>query len=171
MLKKRFVPETVENVNAIKSMRLSNGFNPSHRLSMRLDDGKGPSRVSWLNDGLPTDKKSFPSFEERLELQRERERNVDIDDPQFIKFLKYGIRRDNNEWSLPRSPGGRIQFNRKLNCSITIPANFSSNLAVNQPKELNQLRLKERILERRKYFIYSHTLKTLIKAPYGVVTA
>ena len=46
-------------------MRRSNQFNPSHRLSMRRDDGKGPSRVfSRLDDGLPTDKQSFPIFKE-----------------------------------------------------------------------------------------------------------
>ena len=94
----RFAIESVENLSANKSMRLSNDFNPSHRLSMRLDDGKGPSRVSSrLNDRLPTNKKSFPSLRERLKLQKEREMNVDTDDPQFIKLLKYGICRDHNE--------------------------------------------------------------------------
>ena len=79
-------------------MRLSNEFNPSHRLPMRLDDGKGPSRVpSGLDDCLPTDKQSFPNLKERLEIQKERELNVDTDNPQFTKFLKYGIRRDHNE--------------------------------------------------------------------------
>ena len=66
---------------------------------MRLDDGEGPSRVlSRLNDGLPKDKKSFPSLKERLEIQRDRELNIDTDDPQFFTFLKYGIRKDCNEW-------------------------------------------------------------------------
>ena len=74
--------EPVEHVSAKKSMRLGNDCNPSHRMSMRLDDGQGPSRVlSRLNDGLPKDKKSFPSLKERLEIQRERELNVDTDDP------------------------------------------------------------------------------------------
>ena len=63
--KKRVATESEDNVSAKKSMRLSNQFNPSHRLSMRLDDGKGPSRVfSRLDDGLPTDKQSFPIFKE-----------------------------------------------------------------------------------------------------------
>ena len=57
----RFATESVENVSAKKSKRLDNEPNLSHRLSMRLDDGQGPSRVSSrLNDGLPKDKKSFP---------------------------------------------------------------------------------------------------------------
>ena len=48
---------SVENVSAKKSMRLGNDFSPSHRLSMQLDDGQGPSCVlSRLNDGLPKDK-------------------------------------------------------------------------------------------------------------------
>ena len=89
--KKRVATESVENVCAKKSMRLGNDFNLSHRLSMRLDDRQGPSRVlSRLNDGLPKYKKSFPSLKERLEIQRDRKLNIDTDDPQFISFLKYG---------------------------------------------------------------------------------
>ena len=103
---KRVATESVENVSAKKSMRLGNDPKPSHRLSMRLDDGQGPPRVlSRLNDGLPKDKKSFPSLKERLEIQRDRQLNIDTDDPQFITFLKYGIRKDCNEWSLFRSIG------------------------------------------------------------------
>ena len=103
---KRFATESVENVSAKKSMKLGNDFNPSHQLPMRLDDGQRPSRVlSRLNDGLPKDKKSFPSLKERLEIRRDWELNIDTDDPQFITFLKYGIRKDCNEWSLPRSIG------------------------------------------------------------------
>ena len=169
---KRFATESVENVSAKKSMRLGNDCNPSHRMSMRLDDGQGPSRVlSRLNDGLPKDKKSFPSLKERLEIQRERELNIDSDDPQFITFLKYGIRKDCNEWSLPRGIGEVRLFNKKLNCSIVIPANRSSTLMVNLPKDLNQWRLKDRVPDERKYVIYNHDLNSLIKAPFGVVTA
>ena len=139
---------------------------------MRLDDGQGPSRVlSRLNDGLPKDKKSFPSLKERLEIQRERELNVDTDDPQFITFLKYGIRKDCNEWSLPRGIGEVKLFNKKLNCSVVIPANRSSTLMVNLPKDLNQWRLKDRLPDDRKYVIYNHNTNSLIKAPFGVVTA
>ena len=87
---KRVANESVEDVSAKKSMTLGNDFNPSHRLSMRLDDGQGPSRVlSRLNDGLPKYKKSFPSLKERLENQRDRELNINTDDPQFITFLKF----------------------------------------------------------------------------------
>ena len=169
---KRVATEPVENVSAKTSMRLGNDPKPSHRLSMRLDDGQGPSRVlSRLNDGLPRDKKSFPSLKERLEMQRDREMNIDTDDPQFITFLKYGIRKDCNEWSLPRSIGEVRLFNKKLNCSIVIPANRSSTLMVNLPKDLNQWRLKDRIPDERKYVIYNHDLSSLIKAPFGVVTA
>ena len=115
---------------------------------------------------------SIELFErERFILQREREMSIDTDDPQFIKSLKYGIRRDYNEWSLPRSLGDIQLFNKKLNCSITIAANFSSNLSVNLPKDPNQRRLKDRIPEERKYVIDSHNFNTLIKAPFGVVTA
>ena len=153
-------------------MRLGNDFNPSHRLSMRLDDGQGPSRVlSRLNDGLPKDKKSFPSLKGRLEIQRDRELNIDTDDPQFITFPKYGIRKDCNEWSLPRSIGEVRLFNKKLNCSIVIPANRSSTLMVNLPKDLNRWRLKDRIPDERKYVIYNHDLNSFIKPPFGVVTA
>ena len=169
---KRVATESIENITAKKSKRLSNDFTPSHRMSMRLDDGQGPSRVlSRLNDGLPKDKKSFPSLKERLEIQRERELNIDNDDPQFITFLKYGIRKDCNEWSLPRSIGEVKLFNKKLNCSIVIPANRSSTLMVNLPKDLNQWRLKDRIPDERKYVIYNHDLNSVIKAPFGVVTA
>ena len=102
----RVATESVENVSAKKSMRLGNNFNPSHRLSMRLVDRQGPSRVlSRLNDGLPKDKKSFPSLKERLEIRKDRELNIDTDDPQFISFLENGIRKDCNERSLPRGIG------------------------------------------------------------------
>ena len=54
---KRVATESVENVSAKKLMRLGNDPKPYHRLSMRLDDGQGPSRVlSRLNDGLPKEK-------------------------------------------------------------------------------------------------------------------
>ena len=43
---KRFATESAENVSANMSMRFSNEFKPSPRLSMRLDDGKGPSCLS-----------------------------------------------------------------------------------------------------------------------------
>ena len=95
---KRFSTESVENVSAKKSMRLGNDINPSHRLPKRLDDGQGPSRVlSRLIDGLPKYKKSFPRLKERLGIERDWELNIDTDDPQFIIFLKYGIRKDCNE--------------------------------------------------------------------------
>ena len=152
-------------------MRFGNDPKPSHRLSMRLDYGQGPSRVlSRLNDGLPKDKKSFPSHKERMEIQRDRELNIDTDDPQFITFLKYGIREDCNEWSLPRSSEEVRLFNEKLNCSIVIPANRSSTPMVNLPKDLNQWRLKDKIPDERNV-IYNHDLNSLIKAPLGVVTA
>ena len=169
---KRLATESVENVSAKKSMRLGNDFNPSHRLSMRLDDGQGPSRVlSRLKDGLPKDKSSFPSLKERLEIQRNRELNIDTDDPQFLTFPKYGIRKNCNEWSLPRGIGEVKLFNKNLNCSLVIPANRSSTLMVNLPKDLNQWRLKNRLLDERQYVIYNHNLNALIKAPFGVVTA
>ena len=85
-----------------KSRSLSNDFSPHYRLSMRFDDGKAPSRVSSrLIDVLPTNKKSLPNPKENWEVQRERELNVDTDDPQLNKFLKYGNRRDYNKWSPP----------------------------------------------------------------------
>ena len=169
---KRVATESVENMSAKKSMRLGKDFKPSHRLSMRLDDGQGPSRVlSCLNDGLPKDKKSFPSLKRRLEIQRDRELNINTDDAQFVTFLKYGIRKDCNEWSLPRGIGEVRLFNEKLNCSVVIPANQSSTLMVNVPKDLNQWRLKDRLPDERKYVIYNNHLNALIKAPFGVVTA
>ena len=169
---KRVATESVENVSAKKSMRHGNDFYPSHRLSMRLDDGQGPSRVlSRLRDGLPKDKKSFPSLKERLEIQRHRELNSDTDDPQFNTFLKYGILKDCNEWSLPGGIGEVRLFNEELNCSVVVPANRSSTLTVNLPKDLNQWRLKNRPPDETKYVIYIHQLNVLIKAPFGVVTA
>ena len=168
----RVATESVENVSAKKSMRLGSDFNPSHRLSMRLDDGQGPSNVlSGLNDGLPKDKTSFPSLKERLEIQGDRELNIDTDDPQSITFLKYGIRNDCNEWSLPRGIGEVRLFNDKLNCFVVIPANRSSTLMVNLPTDLNQWPLKDRLPDEKKYVIYNHNVNAVIKAPFGVVTA
>ena len=106
-----------------------------------------------------------------MEIQRDRELNINTDDPQFITFLEYGIRKDCNEWSLPRSIGEVRLFNKKLNCSIVIPANRSSTLMVNLPKDLHQWRLKDRIPDERKYVIYNHDLNSLIEAPFGVVAA
>ena len=138
---KRVATESVDNMTAKKSMRLSNEFNPSHRLSMRLNDGKGPSRVfSRLDDGLTPDKQSFPNLKKNLEIQNDRDLNVDTDGPQFVKFLKYGIHRDHIESSLPRNLGDNKIFAKKLNCSLSIPAKFSSNLVVKFPKDLNQWR-------------------------------
>ena len=70
---KRTAAGSIENIVTNKSMRLSNDFNPSHCFSKRLDDGQGPSRVfSRLNDGLPKDKRSFPSLREIGNLKRSR---------------------------------------------------------------------------------------------------
>ena len=42
---------------------------------------------------------------------------------------------------------------------------------VNLPNDLNQWRLKDRVPDERKNVIYNHDLNSLIKAPFGVVTA
>ena len=105
-----------------------------------------------------------------MEIQRDRELNIDTDDPQYITFLKYEIRKDCNEWSLPRIIGEVRIFNKKLNCSIVIAANRSSSLIVNLRKDLNQWSLKERIPDERKNVIYNQDT-SLIKAPFGVFTA
>ena len=150
---------------------MNNDFNLSDRLSMRFDDGKGSSRISSrLNDGVPTDKKSFPCHKEILKRQKKRGLNFDTVNPEFIKFLKYGIVRDYNEWFLPRSLGDVKVFNKKMNCSITVSANFGSTLTVYLHKDLNQRRLKDRITGERKYVTLSLNLSTLIKAPFGFVT-
>ena len=61
----RVATESVEDTVVIESRRLDNNVDPSHRLSMRLDDRKGPSPVSTrLREGLPRDNKSFPSLRE-----------------------------------------------------------------------------------------------------------
>ena len=153
-------------------MRPSSKFNPPHRLSMRLEDGQGPSRVSSrLNDGLTTDKQSFLNLKERSDIQKEREMNVDTDNTQFEKILNYGVRRDHNEWSRPRNPRDVKISKEKLNCSPNIPANFSSNLFVNLFKDLNQWRLKDQLPDEKKYVIFNQNLNALIKALFGVVTA
>ena len=168
---KRIATESVDKIIAKKSMRLSSEFNTSNRLSMRLDYRKGPSRVSSrLDDGLPTENQSFLILKERFEIQKGRKLNVDSEKFQFTKFLNYGIRRDLNERFLPRSHRDIKIFNNKLNCSLNILANFSSNLVVNLPKDLNQWRLKDRLPDERKYVIHDHNLNALIKAPFEVVT-
>ena len=63
-----------------------------------------------------------------------------------------------NEWFLPRRIGEASLFNNKLNCFVVIPANRSSFLLVNLPKDLNQWRLRARIPDERKYVIYNHDL-------------
>ena len=81
------------------------------------------------------------------------------------------IRKDQNEWSLPRSLGDIKIFIKNLSCSLRSPANLSSDLVVNLPKDLNQWRLRDRLPDERKYVIYNHNLNALIKTPFGVVTA
>ena len=57
---KRFATESVENISGNKPMRLRNDVDHSHRLSVKLDDGKGPScGSSRLNDGFPKNKILF----------------------------------------------------------------------------------------------------------------
>ena len=126
-----------------------------------------------MNDCLPTNKnRSLVSQRDwKCRTTREEEINIDTDDPQFIQFLKYGIRRECNEWSLPRRLGDIKLCNKKMNCSFTIPANFSSSLTVNLPKDINQWRLEVQIPAEIKYVFYSHNLNTLNKSPFGVVTA
>ena len=60
---------------------------------------------------------------------------------------------------------------KKLRSTITIPANFSSNLIVILPKDFNQWRLKDRIPDEGKYVIYNPDLNCLIKAPVSIVIA
>ena len=90
--------------------------------------------------------------------------NVDNDNPQFIKFLKYGVGREHNEWFHPRRLGDIKISNKKLNWSLSVPPNFSSNLVVNLPKDLNQWRLKDRLPDERKSVKYNQNLNALIKA-------
>ena len=55
---------------------------------MKLDGRKRPSHASSrLDDGLTTDKQSFPNLKERLEIKKASEMNIDTDNPQFIDFL------------------------------------------------------------------------------------
>ena len=158
-----------------KATKFENNVNfDPNRLSKRLGDGKikGPSCVSMrLDDGLPKEKNWFPSLKERLEIQKSRENNVDTDDPKFIKFLKYGIRKDHNEWFLATPKTGIEIVNKKLNCSIVIPPDNCPAIKVTLPKEMNQWRLKDRLPEERKYVVYNHQLDSMIKAPFGVITA
>ena len=124
-----------------------------------------------LDDGLPKEKNWFPSLKERLEIQKSRENNIDTDDPKFIIFLKYGIRKDHNEWFLATPKPGIEIVNKKLNCSIVIPPDNCTAINVKLPKEMNQWRLKDRLPEERKYVIYNHQIDAMIKAPFGVITA
>ena len=94
-------------------------------------------------------------------------RLFDTDD---IKFLKYGIRKDHSKWILV-TPQGIELVNNKLNCSITIPTESCTAIKIILPKEMTQWRLKDRLPEERKYVIYNHQLDSLIKDPFGVITA
>ena len=96
---------------------------------------------------------------------------MDTDDPKFIKFLKYGIRKDHNEWFLATPKTGIEIVNKKLNCSIVIPPDNCPAIKVTLPKDMNQWRLKDRLPEERKYVVYNHQLDSMIKAPFGVITA
>ena len=126
---KHVATESIDNVSTKKSMRLSIEFNSSHRFLMRLDDGKGPSPVSSrLDDVLPTDKQSFHTLKERLEIQKARKLNVDTDNSQFIKFLKYGIRRDHNEWSFAEALETTMFLTKNLTALSAFPQTLTQIL-------------------------------------------
>ena len=106
---------------------------------MRLVEEKRPSRVSSRhNDCLPINKKLFPNLKEILELQRKRQLIIATDNLRLLTFFKDGIRRNCNQWSLQRRLEEIEQLNKRLNCSVIIPANRISTIMVNFPKELNQ---------------------------------
>ena len=151
-------------------MKFSNNIDPFRCLSRKLGNRKRPLRVtSRPSDGLPRNKKLFSNLKERFELQRDRQLNIEIDDPQFITFPKYGIRRDGNERFLPRSVGKIRVFNKRLKCSVLFPANRRYTLMVNFLKNLNQWRLKDKIPEERNYVKHNKNLNGSIKAAFGVV--
>ena len=102
-----------------------------------------------FDDGLPKEKNWFPSLKERLEIQKSRENNVDTDDPKFIKFLTYGIRKDHIEWFLATPKQGIEIVDKKLNCSIVIPSDNCTAINVNLPKEMSQWMLKIAFLKKR----------------------
>ena len=95
--------------------------------------------------------------------------NIDTGNPQFITFLKNGIRRDCSEWSLPGSTGQNRLFNKSLICFVIIPANGNSTLMVNFPKNLNHWRSKDRIPGEWRYDIHNNDLNAPIEAPFGVL--
>ena len=115
-------------------------------------------------------KTSFPSLKEKLEFQRDRELKIDTYHPQYFTVFKYGIRRDSSERFLLRSIGEVRLFEKKINCSVVIPAIRSSSLLVNLLKDLNQRKLKQKNPDERKYVIYIYGVNSLTAAPFGVVT-
>ena len=118
----------------------------------------------------PMNAKMFFNLEEGSKLQRDWQVNIDTDDPQFLTFLQYGIHRNCKERSLLKSFGHFRIINKRLICFVLIPANGSYTLMVKLPKNLNQWRLKDKILDVKNSVNYNHDLNALIQTNFGVVT-
>ena len=54
-----------------------------------------------IDDGLNKNLRNFPSLNQRLELQKNREAKLDTENPRFITSLKYSIKQNYNRWKLP----------------------------------------------------------------------
>ena len=135
--KKRFATESVENVSASKSMRLCNAFNQPHRLSMRLDDAKWPSRASSrINDGLPTKNDCSLVSKRNWNYKGRGDWTSTLKIPSLSNFSSMETVETKTN-CFYQEVWNCKSFHEKLNCSISIAANFSCKLTLGLPKDVN----------------------------------
>ena len=71
------------------------------KLPLRKKQLKSVVQPLSIDDGLNKNPRSFPSLNQRLELQKNREVKLYTENPRFITSLKYSIKQNYNRWKLP----------------------------------------------------------------------
>ena len=71
------------------------------KLPLRKKQLKSVVQSLSIDDGLSKNPKNFPSLNQRLELQKNREVKLHTENPRFITSLKYSIKQNYNRWKLP----------------------------------------------------------------------
>ena len=71
------------------------------KLPLRKKQPKSVVQSLSIDDGLNKNTKNFPSLNQRLEQQKNREVKLDNENPRFITSLKYSIKQNYNRWKLP----------------------------------------------------------------------
>lgn len=125
------------------------------------------------DDGLPKEKGKFPKLEDRLTIQKNREQNLNRNDPKFVEYLKYSFKFEYNNWVLDRPLYLR---NTKTNVVLPIPPAKLDSIDLNENSfsltpTANQFRIKDCHFQHEKFSIYLKNLDKYIQVPYESITA